>query len=269
MSSSSSSFSLPPISSPPPSASRKRKAIDVSTPPPSSSSRSSEPSPRTPYVSTLTTCPGTVGPSKLNLGPERPFFENAQPVQTGANPSAFQIPTALEQTFESGKVYSIGGRTHSLYKQQSTKDCAVPAFLMLLSDIARHKQPVTIDENFAVRFTNVSLWNANRIQKEALECAGIPLSKTTLPIEKPLKEIQNLIQRTGLPIITAITHPRIDGHWIVVDHIGENESYFRDPMSGMPYKVDNSVMETWYQDEEGNFQGESALYYTDSELSSR
>lgn len=58
-----------------------------------------------------------------------------------------------------------------------------------------------------------------------------------------IKEMKEIRKSTGHSFIMSITHPIIEGHWILVDEIEDDGIYVRDPYSGLPYKLTYDELE--------------------------
>jgi len=243
-----------------PTQTRKRKVEELNTPSPPAggSTTRNEPSPHTPYESSLSICPGTVARPRGSSASTEPLFIN--PLDTYAADSLpnLEILEDIQRQYAFGNIYIVKGKIHNLFKQQSTKDCGAAALLMFFSDIVREKNAhIQINEKFKEWLSDCSLANAEKLKTIAEQGASVELQTTKIPMQNPLKEIKRLINQTRLPIISAITHPRAGGHWILVDHVGKKNTYIRDPNTGQAYKIPNKTMKSYYKDIK-----ESALFYS-------
>ncbi len=59
-----------------------------------------------------------------------------------------------------------------------------------------------------------------------------------------LSRIEELQKQLKSPLIISITNPRIEGHWIILDHIEEGHVTIRDPATGNGYRL---LKETFYE----------------------
>lgn len=126
---------------------------------------------------------------------------------------------------------------HSLYQQNSSKDCGGAALLMVFTDLMRNDSSLgLIDSAFLT-------WVSRSYQTEAQEIIAqakkhqLNFHSEKLRNKTALETIQKHIRSMDLPVIVSITHPIICGHWIVVDGIENGFVFIRDTHSGEAYCI--------------------------------
>ncbi|MDB2614216.1 hypothetical protein N9Y92_03555 [Chlamydiales bacterium] len=171
-----------------------------------------------------------------------------------------------------GKSYVLGANNKTVIKQIKQKDCGAFALLMLFSDILREK----MQNNFTMNF-RLSSWingastigedqiiagseilNFNKYSQELkphyYTFPGTTTEKTPSTTVNSAHELLNLlalkIQNTAHSIILSIQHPRIKGHWVVIDQINDTNVTFRDSMLGVAHAVTRAEFTTTLPDDE-------------------
>jgi len=137
-----------------------------------------------------------------------------------------------------------------IIEQGSSKDCGAAAAFMFLSDIkAQQPGKVELNEDFMEWAATAYLYNGEALFNglSMVLDSSIPLQKEKIPTDDPLFYIQEKLQITGLPVITSITHKKVGGHWIVVDHISETDVFLRDPYTGKAYSAPKDEIEKFYK----------------------
>lgn len=232
----------PPIS-PLPSSPKAETAESTPSSPSSSSSRNLYTSPQAEKSRPVMP---PVGKPRRSLASSMPNFSNPQPIGTaplvGATKNNFYNPE---------NVYIVDGVPHTLVKQKGTLSCGSAALLMLYTDIVRHtKIPFSLEEEFWDWSAQQELANqdhlCNATQHTNLSAHQMGLGYTKLD-QGPEKNILALEKQiaSGMPVIVSITHPVLEGHWILLDAIKGDEVYIRDPHSGFAYKISKDLLKEY------------------------
>ena len=80
---------------------------------------------------------------------------------------------------------------------------------------------------------------------------GIDYTQITNFAEDILSRLKSIQTRCQSPMIVSITNPKINGHWIVIDHINDSEVWIRDPYTGLPFKLSIEEMyKNWEEEDE-------------------
>jgi hypothetical protein len=61
--------------------------------------------------------------------------------------------------------------------------------------------------------------------------------------------MKNVIDRTKHSLITGITHPKLDGHWVIIDEFYEGNIYGRCPRFGTAFCISESKLAEWLFDQ--------------------
>lgn len=179
-----------------------------------------------------------------------PPFPNPMKIIAGAELENFPIPQGPSLYARTTLTYSAAGILRNLCKQHSATDCGATAILMLLTDIVRKTdKALPIADEFWRWYSTCELADASQIARHAKNDAGIELAISKAPQDTPLEHLKTLIDSSGYPVISGITHPQLHGHWIVVDRINDTHTYIRDPKTGGAYMIPNEIMSTYYDEE--------------------
>lgn len=135
------------------------------------------------------------------------------------------------------RAYELNGKIHTLIEQSSSKNCGGCSLLMLFTDVLREGHKIALDEDFINWFATGSLSNADELINKASDY-GIVLIKEKLTKTGALSTIGGRISGSSYSTIVSITHPKIDGHWVVVDHVSNERVFLRDPKTGHAFAPD-------------------------------
>jgi hypothetical protein len=61
--------------------------------------------------------------------------------------------------------------------------------------------------------------------------------------------MKNTINSTKHSLITAITHPKLAGHWVIIDEFNDGNVYGRCPRFGIAFCVSETTLEEWLFDQ--------------------
>ncbi len=167
-----------------------------------------------------------------------------------------QTPSELFRDVESYSTYKTpSGKTHHLICQRANKNCGPTAATMLLLDLIPQgkegdlatyatsdywqwlNSPLQNVENIALMMGKYSAVNAlgympTAVRKEFESAAAV------------LGAVREKLTESGQPVILAIHHEKLQGHFITVDEYDKGFYYLRDPFSGHPYKVSKETLES-------------------------
>jgi len=184
---------------------------------------------------------------------KEPLFPNPHKIAAGEPLANFTVPQGLLQEARTTLTYIDDKITRNVCKQHSSRDCGSTALLMILMDIVRKTgKSLPITNAFWNWYSTCELATATEIVNIAKKEAGVTLTTHKVPQNAPLAFLKGLIESSNYPVISGISHPQLDGHWIVVDRITDTHSNIRDPSTGRAYKDPNSIMESYYMDEDAS-----------------
>jgi hypothetical protein len=72
-----------------------------------------------------------------------------------------------------------------------------------------------------------------------------PFERKILDEKKAVAFVEKTITKTGNPVILAIAHPTIKGHWIIVDGFDKNDAFIRDPYTGKAFALPKKTLSKW------------------------
>ena len=61
--------------------------------------------------------------------------------------------------------------------------------------------------------------------------------------------MKNTINRTKCSLITAITHPNLAGHWVIIDEFNHGNVYGRCPRFGIAFCISETKLAEWLFDQ--------------------
>ncbi len=160
-------------------------------------------------------------------------FPNLQPEIEDTSLSSQSQYKSLNLSLD--RTYTHNNRTHTLLKQQSSKDCGATALLMLFTDFMRTESSISIDADLVKWALGVYLAQADKLINKAREY-GMHMKKEKLPVNFALKIIDDNISTSSYPVIVSISEP-YGGHWIMVDSVEEKNVYIRDPYFGSAHCI--------------------------------
>ncbi len=64
-----------------------------------------------------------------------------------------------------------------------------------------------------------------------------------------IKFMKNTINRTKCSLMTAITHPKLAGHWVIIDEFNQGNVYGRCPRLGIAFCVSETKLAEWLFDQ--------------------
>jgi hypothetical protein len=73
--------------------------------------------------------------------------------------------------------------------------------------------------------------------------------KLVTPAEA-IARIKETIDATKKPVILAITHPHLKGHWIIVDGFDKGFAWVRDPYTGKAFSLPEATLSKWLLEDE-------------------
>ncbi len=151
---------------------------------------------------------------------------------------------------------SSKGQERYIVQQATDFSCGIACVFMAFLDRYAEKREIEYPNSFISLFFNQEgLTNAKLLATIARKYAGITLSQikftkeqnaqaedsiTVIPVTSPHDIIENLkvILDRGSKVIQAITHPKIYGHWILIDEYVKDTFYIRDPYTALAYALD-------------------------------
>jgi len=72
-----------------------------------------------------------------------------------------------------------------------------------------------------------------------------PFDRKILDEKQAVAYVEEKIAETGNPVILAIAHPHIKGHWIIVDGFDKNNAFIRDPYTGKAFALERQTLSKW------------------------
>lgn len=186
-------------------------------------------------------------PGKKHRGLKNgPPFIGARPIITN---DLDPLKSKLHEFLNLETIYTDKtGVKHNVLKQpEGSKSCWAYSLAMLLTDLERSGKNLPIDNSFQDWMEKAYLEKADTVQKEANRI-NIPLEKSRIPCENPLPFIREKIEMSRYPVLSGISHPILNNHTIVIDHIDDTNTTIRDPNTGKAWMIDNAIVEEWYQD---------------------
>ncbi len=206
----------------------------------------------TPSKSTTTGSYRICPPLKRGKKSEKPTqdpFPNRFDVTLGSALPNLTVPQDLSSFARTTLTYTDGEATRNICKQHLPKSCGGAALFMLLTDLVRKDQkPREIKPEFWTWYANCEMARVDEIQRIAKETAGITLTISKAPTKTPLTYLKKLLESSNHSIISAITHPQLHGHWIIIDKITDTHTNIRDPNTGSAFSVPNETMKSYYTD---------------------
>jgi hypothetical protein len=182
--------------------------------------------------------------------------EKTEEIFSGILPTAkdqfFKLPKKL--SFDPQKVYFLDGQAHNIVKQKKSNSCGASALLMLYTDIVRNGLvSYSLDDEFWTWYKGCGLTNRFQLVEIAEKHLKLKQVNLELSFEKlsnvddneNIRTIAKHIKTFGLPVISSITHPKIEGHWIVVDAVKKEHIYIRDPFTGAAYAISRQDMDIY------------------------
>lgn len=204
--------------------------------------------------------------TKLTAGAERNKEAPHAFTETTAISLSQNLPHFTEEEQKNFYYYGSYELNHTIrdcIRQPNTeKSCGAGATLMLLATMKKINPHLTIDPSFWTWYLTASKVTKDEIENSlekhtnlfklgySLEILNIDLPNTeseALKIEYNqryenyptflLNSLKEKLAIAASPLITDITHPMIENHWIIVDEITETHVKIRDPYKGLAYEI--------------------------------
>jgi hypothetical protein len=201
----------------------------------------------------------------------------------GEKPATVEFSPQIEETVEflrprlqgspTPEYYRLPSDRHVLAIQQpnpNTPSCGPGCALMIAAD--RQKVEYAFgDEDFRQWYVRSGITNAKNMQYgfktlkiscKLLQITTIkdyPLSeedakqynvKHVKDSEDAIKFMKHTIRHTKHSLITAITHPDLAGHWVIIDEFNDGNIYGRCPRFGIAFCVSEPEFKEWLFDQE-------------------
>lgn len=192
------------------------------------------------------------------------FHKNKLPFETHSS-----LDFLKQKNIEVQFYRSPSDTLHALVKQPTTKACGPACLMMLFLDHVMEaanpkdrfelaaKDEKTVIHSFRMQS---GLTNARYLRDHAPltmnvivygteKALSVDENETFADVEQVVVQegrdvIENLKKRLEKgSVIQAITHPEIEGHWIIVDESKNGNFYVRDPFSASAYKLSEKELE--------------------------
>jgi hypothetical protein len=192
-----------------------------------------------------------------------------------------------DQNFKKSKMYKDPlGRSLTVVKQVSNKNCGPTCALMLALDKRLPQETLPLSNTFTNWVRQSSLTSGDtlaiNLKREGFNPKLFKFIRSSSPGEQTspeqtaqlssedkieeipftdshavLQSIKNIIDKTKNSVIVDISHPDIDGHFIIIDYVDDknNNVYVRDPYAGEAYLVDQNELAVSLDNDGCNFYG--------------
>ncbi len=163
-----------------------------------------------------------------------------------------------------GNVYQLPSNKPIIAIQQPIQEkptCGPGCVLMIASD---HIEKLKQNDNFWNWYGSTRLANASSLLN-GFRFLGIPAKICKLTCMPPnlhlesnpsiefkhlnplhaVDHIKETVRATNRPVILAITHPLLMGHWIIVDGFENGQAWVRDPYTGKAFALPEATLSKW------------------------
>ena len=225
------------------------------------------------------------GPRKLNnkIESDEEFAKRCygeKPVNVGFSPEIQETVKFLRPNLPNSSTpeyYKLPSGRHVLAIQQpdpKTSSCGPGCALMIAADRQKVESAFG-DQVFRQWYAKTEITDAKNIQRafQRLQIS-CKLFRFTTDKDYALSEedvgqynlkrgknskdaiefMKNTIDRTKCSLITAITHPKLYGHWVIIDEFDKGKVYGRCPRFGIAFCVPEATLGKWLFDREEKIQ---------------
>lgn len=183
---------------------------------------------------------------------ENDSFPNPLPLLPETNQNLKHLSPPINNFSFKQNYRSTDGTPHSLIKQCTKKGCGPTVLLMLWADMHRDSESLPkIHGRFWEIVSHCTGASHDLVQLYAEKWLNIKLESQNQI--RNMDQIRNLLDESGQPVLASIDHPKLGGHWILIDHVNleEKQVDIRDPYTGKAYRVSFDEAQEWLNDGTG------------------
>jgi len=205
-----------------------------------------------------------------------PLFTGTRPMRPTEDPNLIGITIGSEPV----PIYTyrnpMAGRSFHVVRQPSQRySCGAGVALMKLLDLG-HANTIAGNQNFWNDYATAQMMTAEELvelfQENNIEATLHNYGRREANIlfqlhhhivedgEAVLNQLRRHIESSGQPVILAINHPTVDGHWIIVDSINDRDAIIRDPAMGFAHRISREELAKMIFEEDKNVTQTAILF---------